>query len=77
MINRLGEVVLISTSLTVLRVESDESHTVESMELSQKHIMRQQQLESDRDRAYFQSVTEQTNQLLMKDDISFNANMKS
>lgn len=36
MINRLNEVVLISTSLTVLRVETDESHTIESMELSQK-----------------------------------------
>ena len=33
-INRLGEVVLISTSLTVLRVESDETHSIESMELS-------------------------------------------
>ena len=41
-VNRLGEVVLISTSLTVLRVESEESQTVESMELSQKHIMRKQ-----------------------------------
>ena len=37
MINKLGEVILISTSLTVLRVETDETHTVESMELSQKH----------------------------------------
>ena len=36
MINRLNEVVLISTSLTVLRVETDETHTIESMELSQK-----------------------------------------
>lgn len=37
MINKLGEAILISTSLTVLRVETDETHTVESMELSQKH----------------------------------------
>ena len=36
MINRMGEVVLISTSVTVLRVETDETHTIESMELSQK-----------------------------------------
>ena len=36
MINKLGEVVLISTSMTVLRVESEETHTIESMELSQK-----------------------------------------
>ena len=35
-INKLDEVVLISTSMTVLRVETDETHTVESMELSQK-----------------------------------------
>ncbi len=33
-INRLGEIVLISTSLTVLRVETDEPHTIDSMELS-------------------------------------------
>ena len=42
MINRLNEVVLISTSLTVLRVESDESHTIESMELSQKQYTHRQ-----------------------------------
>lgn len=35
-VNPKGEVILISTSLTVLRVESDESYSVESMELSQK-----------------------------------------
>ena len=34
MINMLGEVVLISTSMTVLRVETEETHTIESMELS-------------------------------------------
>ena len=34
MINKLGEVVLISTSMTVLRVETEETHTIESMELS-------------------------------------------
>ena len=33
-INPKGEVVLISTSLTVLRAESEESFTVESLELS-------------------------------------------
>ena len=42
MINRLNEVVLISTSLTVLRVETDESHTIESMELSQKQYTHRQ-----------------------------------
>ena len=37
MVNMMGEVVLISTSLTVLRVESDESSSdIESMHLSQK-----------------------------------------
>lgn len=35
-VNPKGEVILISTSLTVLRAESDESYSVESMELSQK-----------------------------------------
>ena len=35
-INAKGEIVLTSTSMTVLRVETDESHTIESMELSQK-----------------------------------------
>ena len=35
-VNPKGEVILISTSLTVLRVESDEAYSVESMELSQK-----------------------------------------
>ena len=33
-INQKGEVILISTSLTVLRVEIDEEYSVESMELS-------------------------------------------
>jgi len=42
-LNRLGELVLISTSVTVLRVETDEPCSVESMELSQKqHTHRQQ-----------------------------------
>ena len=36
LVNAKAEVVLISTSLTVLRVESEESYSVESMELSQK-----------------------------------------
>lgn len=41
-INRLNEVILISTTNTVLRMESDESYTIESMELSQKqHTHRQ------------------------------------
>ena len=35
-VNAKAEVILISTSLTVLRVESEESNSVESMELSQK-----------------------------------------
>lgn len=35
-LNKNGEIVLISTSLTVLRVETDEPCSVESMELSQK-----------------------------------------
>ena len=35
-VNPKGEIILISTSLTVLRVESDEAYSVESMELSQK-----------------------------------------
>ena len=35
-VNPKGEVVLISTSLTVLRAESEESFTEESLELSQK-----------------------------------------
>ena len=35
-VNPKGEVILISTNLTVLRVESDEAYSVESMELSQK-----------------------------------------
>ena len=35
-INKLGEIVLMSTAMTVLRVETDETHTIESMELSQK-----------------------------------------
>ena len=35
-VNPKGEIILISTSLTVLRVESEESYSVESMELSQK-----------------------------------------
>ena len=52
-INKLGEVILISTSLTVLRVESEETHTVESMELSQKHTLRQQIEDSEKDRVYF------------------------
>lgn len=33
-INPRGEVVLVSTTLTVLRSESDDSFTVESLELS-------------------------------------------
>ena len=33
-INKLGEIVLMSTAMTVLRVETDETHTIESMELS-------------------------------------------
>ena len=37
-INQKGEVILISTSLTVLRVEIDEEYSVESMELSQKQL---------------------------------------
>ena len=37
-INQKGEVILISTSLTVLRVEIDEELSVESMELSQKQL---------------------------------------
>jgi len=55
-INRLGEIVLVSTSLTVLRVETDEPHTVDSMELSQKqHSHRQQQMQEKQEveRAYF------------------------
>ena len=36
LVNPKGEVVLISTSLTVLRVETDETHSVESLEFSQK-----------------------------------------
>ena len=35
-INPKAEVVLVSTTLTVLRSESDDSFTVESLELSQK-----------------------------------------
>jgi hypothetical protein len=34
LINRKLEVVLISTTLTVLRVETEEQHTLESIELS-------------------------------------------
>ena len=35
-INPRAEVILVSTSLTVLRSESEDSFTVESLELSQK-----------------------------------------
>ena len=35
-VNPKGEIVLISTSLTVLRVETDETNSVESLEFSQK-----------------------------------------
>ena len=46
MINKLGEIILISSTMTVLRVETNETHTVESMELSQKQdTHRQNQLE--------------------------------
>ena len=66
-INKLGEVILISTTMTVLRVESDDTHTVESMELSQKqHTHRQNQIEQEeRDRAYFENITNKTNSMLM------------
>ena len=62
MINRMGELVLISTSVTVLRVESDETHTIESMELSQKQYshrkqMMDEQARSEKERAFFQNVT--------------------
>ena len=57
-LNKQGEIVLISTSLTVLRVETDEPCSVESMELSQKqHTHRQLQEKADLERAYFQQVT--------------------
>ena len=53
-INKLGELVLISTSVSVLRVETDEPCSVESMELSQKqHTHRQQQEKAELERAYF------------------------
>ena len=53
-INTMGEVVLISTSLTVLRIETDEPHAVEPMDLSQKQHHRQQlQEKSENERAYF------------------------
>eukprot|EP00351_Strombidinopsis_sp_SopsisLIS2011_P000173 CAMPEP_0116873006 /NCGR_PEP_ID=MMETSP0463-20121206/3961_1 /TAXON_ID=181622 /ORGANISM="Strombidinopsis sp, Strain SopsisLIS2011" /LENGTH=115 /DNA_ID=CAMNT_0004514205 /DNA_START=265 /DNA_END=612 /DNA_ORIENTATION=- len=41
-INKKSEIVLISTSLTVFRVESDDTFTAGSMELSQKHMMREE-----------------------------------
>ena len=71
-INRLGEIVLISTSVTVLRVETEEPCSVESMELSQKqHTLRQQQEKAEVERAYFRSVTNQTNNLLHQDNAKF------
>lgn len=59
-----------------MRVETDEPHTIDSMELSQKqHSHRQQQMQEKQqevERTYFQNVTNQTNTLLDQDNARFN-----
>ena len=81
-INRLGEVCLVSSSLTVLRVESEETHTIESMELSQKQYTHRQaiaeeQEKIERERAIFANVTDKTNLMLMNDDLKFDSTFKT